>query len=222
MSRLTGAGEQRGAEVIDEQGDTVPLPVVPSSGDRPQSPGDRSERSGDRSFAERSKLSGLPPSFAPIAKKVALGLAVCLVAGAGYAGLQQIANAPADPNAPGTHSPLTSATPDEAAEGVRRAVAGEAVLQKMADAVENDKRTEFLDTIDPKAARNACTSTWKPTTSRPKSTALSSSEPPATITSKPAASTPGSCATHGATSPACCKPRSPIYSTSARRGPVPD
>ena len=30
VSRLTGAGEQRGAEVIDEQGDTVPLPVVPS------------------------------------------------------------------------------------------------------------------------------------------------------------------------------------------------
>jgi hypothetical protein len=130
----------------------VPLPVVPSSGDRSQSSGDRSERSGDRPSVERSKLSGLPPSFAPVAKKVALGLAVCLVAGAGYAGLQQIANAPADPNAPGTHSPLTSATPDEAADGVRRAVAGEAVLQKMADAVENDKRTEFLDTIDPKAA----------------------------------------------------------------------
>ena len=148
MSRLTGAGEQRGAEVIDEQGDTVPLPAVPPAGDRP-------ERSDDRASAVDGPAlrgRGIPPSFAPIAKKVALGLAVCLVAGAGYAGLRQIADAPADPNASGTHPPQTSTTPDEAAEGVRRAVAGEAVLQKMTDAVENDNRTEFLDTIDPKAA----------------------------------------------------------------------
>lgn len=148
MSRLTGAGEQRGAEVIDEQGDTVPLPAVPPAGDRP-------ERSDDRASAldgPARRGRGIPPSFAPIAKKVALGLAVCLVAGAGYAGLRQIADAPADPNASGTHPPQTSSTPDEAAEGVRRAVAGEAVLQKMTDAVENDNRTEFLDTIDPKAA----------------------------------------------------------------------
>jgi hypothetical protein len=134
--------------VIDEQGDTVPLPAVPPADDRPERADDRA--SGTDRPALRGR--GIPPSVAPIAKKVALGLAVCLVAGAGYAGLQQIANAPADPNAPGTHSPLISATPDEAADGVRRAVAGEAVLQKMADAVENDKRTEFLDTIDPKAA----------------------------------------------------------------------
>ncbi|MEV5962601.1 hypothetical protein AB0L70_12610 [Kribbella sp. NPDC051952] len=141
MSRLTGAGEQRGAEVIDEEGDTVPLPVVAPADDRPQPRGDGP--SGGRR---------LPPSFGPIAKKVALGLAVCLVAGAGYAGLQQIANAPADPNAPGAHKAQTSSTPDEAAKGVQRAVAGEAVLQKMSDAVESDNRTEFLDTIDPKAA----------------------------------------------------------------------
>ncbi|TCC50157.1 hypothetical protein E0H75_17945 [Kribbella capetownensis] len=135
MSRLTGAGEQRGAEVIDEQGDTVPLPVVPPD-DHPPQP----------------LVRKLPPAFGPIVKKVALGLAICLVAGAGYAGLRQIADAPADPNSPVAQPPQTSTTPDEAAEGVRRAVAGEAVLQKMADAVENDNRTEFLATIDPRAA----------------------------------------------------------------------
>jgi hypothetical protein len=148
VSRLTGAGEQRGAEVIDEQGDTVPLPAVPPADDRPERADDRA--SGTDRPALRGR--GIPPSVAPIAKKVALGLAVCLVAGAGYAGLRQIADAPADPNASGTHPPQTSATPDEAADGVRRAVAGEAVLQKMTDAVESDNRTEFLDTIDPKAA----------------------------------------------------------------------
>lgn len=135
MSRLTGAGEQRGAEVIDEQGDTVPLPAIPPDDHQPQ-----------------SLVRKLPPSFGPIVKKVALGLAICLVAGAGYAGLRQIADAPADPNSPVAQPPQTSTTPDEAAEGVRRAVAGEAVLQKMADAVENDNRTEFLATIDPRAA----------------------------------------------------------------------
>ncbi|MFG1623083.1 hypothetical protein [Kribbella sp. NPDC049227] len=135
MSRLTGAGEQRGAEVIEEQGDTVPLPVVSPDDHRSQ-----------------PFMRKLPPTFGPIVKKVALGLAVCLVAGAGYAGLRQIADAPADPNSPVAQPPQTSTTPDEAAEGVRRAVAGEAVLQKMADAVENDNRTEFLATIDPRAA----------------------------------------------------------------------
>jgi len=127
--------------VIDEQGDTVPLPVVPPTSDQPKPTDDRPQSGGRR----------IPPSFTPIAKKVALGLAVCLVAGAGYAGLRKIADAPADPNAAGTHPVATSTTPDEAADGVQRAVAGEAVLQKMTDAVENDNRTEFLDTIDPKA-----------------------------------------------------------------------
>ncbi|HEY4571279.1 MAG TPA: hypothetical protein VIH10_17540 [Kribbella sp.] len=147
MSRLTGAGEQRGAEVIDEQDDTVPLPVTPPPSDPPHPTDHRSE-------PDQAKSEGghKPPPVAPIVKKVALGLAVCLVAGAGYAGLRQIADAPADPNATSAHPPATSTTPDEAAAGVKRAVAGEAVLQKMADAVENDKRSEFLDTIDPKAA----------------------------------------------------------------------
>lgn len=143
MSRLTGAGEQRGAEVIDEDGDTVPMPMIPSDGD-PAQPIDHSESIDG---------SGRPP-FAPILRKVALGIAICLVAAAGYTGLQHIANAPADPNAPaGQHPPsATPTTPDQAQAGVQRAVAGEAVLQKMADAVQNEDRGEFLNTIDPKAA----------------------------------------------------------------------
>ncbi|MEI8409443.1 MULTISPECIES: hypothetical protein [unclassified Kribbella] len=140
MSRLTGAGEQRGAEVIDEQSDTVPLPAVPAVPAAPET--------ADRADDGRR----ISPTFAPIVKKVALGVAICLVAGAGYAGLRQIANAPADPGAPTTaQSPQTSATPDEAAEGVRRASVGGAVLQKMATAVEDESRSAFLATIDPKA-----------------------------------------------------------------------
>ncbi|MET9272827.1 hypothetical protein [Kribbella sp. NPDC003557] len=146
MFRLVGAGEQRRAEVIDEQGDTVPLPVIPSTGD-PREPIDHRPES-------RADGPQRPP-FAPILKKVALGVAVCLVAGAGYAGLQHIADAPADPNAPGAgQAPQsTPTTPDQAQAGVQRAVAGEAVLQKMTDAVENEDRTEFLNTIDPKATQ---------------------------------------------------------------------
>nr|WP_238351407.1 hypothetical protein [Kribbella shirazensis] len=141
---MTGAGEQRGAEVIDEDGDTVPLPMIPSAGD-PEQPSDHRQQS----YADGP---GRPP-FGPILKKVALGLAICLVAGAGYAGLQHIANAPADPGAPTAQQPpsATPTTPDQAQAGVQRAVAGEAVLQKMADAIENEDRGEFLNTIDPKA-----------------------------------------------------------------------
>jgi hypothetical protein len=132
--------------VIDEHGDTVPLPVVPS-------PGDSGERADHR--LESRTLDPQRPPFGPILKKVALGVAVCLVAGAGYAGLQHIANAPADPNAQGaSQAPQTApTTPDQAQAGVQRAVAGEAVLQKMTDAVENEDRTEFLNTIDPKATQ---------------------------------------------------------------------
>jgi hypothetical protein len=138
VSRLTGAGEQRGAEVIDEHGDTVPLPAVQPTG----APGETSARPGGRR----------PPSFGPLVRKVALGLAVCLVAGGGYVGLRQIADAPAQPGSPTTtHSAHNSNTPDEAADGVRRATAGGAVLQKMATAVDDDNRSEFLATVDPKA-----------------------------------------------------------------------
>jgi hypothetical protein len=88
----------------------------------------------------------------PLAKKVALGTAVAVVAIAAFAGLRQIADAPADPSGgQTTQAGQTSATPDEAAEGVRRAVAGEAVLQKMVDAVRGESRSEFLKTIDPQA-----------------------------------------------------------------------
>ncbi|HZX07838.1 hypothetical protein [Kribbella sp.] len=137
MSRLTGAGEQRGAEVIDEHGDTVPLPVVPSDGDPVES---------DR---HPERPSG--PPYAPILKKVAIGLAVCLVAGAGYAGLQYVADAPASPNSRGSHQPVSTPTTDQAQAGVQRAVAGEAVLQKMTDAVAHDDTHEFLNTIDPQS-----------------------------------------------------------------------
>ena len=144
MSRLTGAGEQRGAEVIDEHGDTVPLPVIPSASDAGEPLDHLSE-----SYPDGPQR----PPFAPILKKVALGVAVCLVAGAGYAGLEHIANAPADPNGVAAHQPSQSSptTPDQAQAGVQRAVAGEAVLQKMTDAVGNEDRTEFLNAIDPKA-----------------------------------------------------------------------
>ncbi|MFD7158518.1 hypothetical protein ACFV9C_28240 [Kribbella sp. NPDC059898] len=135
MSRLTGAGEQRGAEVIDEHGDTVPLPVVPSGSD-PEQPG---------------RHPGQPGPFAPVLKKVALAVAVCLVAGAGYAGLQYVANAPAGTNTRGSHQPVTTPSTDQAQAGVQRAVAGQAVLQKMADAVTNDNRGEFLNAVDPQS-----------------------------------------------------------------------
>ncbi|MEU8225209.1 hypothetical protein [Kribbella sp. NPDC048915] len=146
MFRLVGAGEQRRAEVIDEQGDTVPLPAIPSIGDAEEPIEHRPESSGD---------GPRRPPFAPILKKVALGLAVCLAAGAGYAGLEYVADAPADPNAPGASQapPSSPTTPDDAEAGVQRAVAGEAVLQKMTAAVQNEDRAEFLATIDPKAAQ---------------------------------------------------------------------
>jgi hypothetical protein len=143
--RLVGAGEQRRAEVIDEQGETVPLPVIPSIGDA-EEPLDHRPKSAD----PRQR-----PPFAPILKKVALGLAVCLAAGAGYVGLQRVADAPADPDAPSTGQvpPASPTTPDEAEAGVQRAVAGEAVLQKLTAAVESEDRAAFLAVVDPKATQ---------------------------------------------------------------------
>jgi hypothetical protein len=127
--------------VIDEHGDTVPLPAISSDSD-PREPDDHGQYVGG---------SRRPP-LGPILRKVAIGLAVCLVAGAGYAGLQRIADAPADPNGQTHAQPSTTrSTPDQAQAGVQRAVDGQAVLQKMTDAVENDNRTEFLNTIDPKS-----------------------------------------------------------------------
>ncbi|GAA1118157.1 hypothetical protein GCM10009630_14890 [Kribbella jejuensis] len=124
--------------MIDEHGDTVPLPTVSSDGGAQPPSGDGPQPK---------------PPFGPIVKKVALGVAVCLVAGAGYAGLQHVANAPADPNSRGTHQPAatTSSPPDQAQDGVQRAVAGDAVLQKLTDAVETENRSEFMSVIDPKA-----------------------------------------------------------------------
>ncbi|WP_433168014.1 hypothetical protein [Kribbella sp. CA-247076] len=129
--------------MIDEHSDTVPLPAIPPPPHRP--PSETAGRTAERT-------GRVPPPFGPIVKKVALGLAIVLVAGAGYAGLRQIADAPAAPGAPtAAESPQTSPTPDEAAEGVRRASVGGAVLQKMATAIEDDSRSAFLAAVDPRA-----------------------------------------------------------------------
>lgn len=156
MSRvtpLTGAGEQRRADVIDEQGDTLPLPTVPDPSDPGRETLDPAHRlppvdpGSPESEREPSK-----PDRGPLLRKVATGLAIGVVAVAAFAGLRQIADAPAEPGAPGNtaESPgATSPTPDEAAEGVRRAAAGEAVLQKMAEAIRTESRSGFLETIDP-------------------------------------------------------------------------
>ncbi|WP_246486207.1 hypothetical protein [Kribbella qitaiheensis] len=95
----------------------------------------------------------LPTSLSPVLlKRIALGMAVVVVAGAGYLGLRNVANAPADPGAHGNNGvPGQSKSPDEASEGVRRAVQGEAVLQRMADAVKSESRGTFMSTIDPQA-----------------------------------------------------------------------
>src|SRR6266536_1266226 len=57
--------------------------------------------------------------------------------------------------------------------------------------------------------RNVCTSTWKPTTWKPKSACLKPSAPPAGITRPNAALTSGSCTTRGATNSASCSRSSP-------------
>jgi hypothetical protein len=89
-----------------------------------------------------------------LVRRVALGLAIGAVLAAGYAGLRQVADAPADPAAPPVagSTGLPSSSPAEASAGVRRAVAGEAVLQKMADAVNSGSRNSFLAAVDPQAA----------------------------------------------------------------------
>jgi hypothetical protein len=108
---------------------------------------------GDKPPEEGSWKGVVWPLPRPLVKRIALGAAVGVVGVAAFAGLRQLADAPADPSgANGTPSPgQTSTTPDEASEGVRRAVAGEAVLQKMVDAVRAENRADFLKTIDPQA-----------------------------------------------------------------------
>ncbi|HEU4948623.1 MAG TPA: hypothetical protein VFT31_15850 [Kribbella sp.] len=102
----------------------------------------------------------LPPAAAPsghphgrLIRRVALGLAVGLVAVGGYAGLREVADAPTDsrpvPSSQSPNQPTASQT--AASEGVRRAVAGEAVLQRMADGVRTGSRSAFLATVDPQA-----------------------------------------------------------------------
>ncbi|WP_433021751.1 hypothetical protein [Kribbella sp. CA-294648] len=162
MTSLTGAGEQRGAEVVDEHGRTASATdgderVSPSEQTTIQIPAQHAAGNGQQRppLAEALRVAGAWSSaHGPIVQKVAIGVAVCLVGVAGFAGLRKIADAPADPGAQGTSVQTPSAeksTPDEAAEGVRRAAAGQAVLQKMADAIEEERKASFLDTIDPKA-----------------------------------------------------------------------
>src|SRR6266702_7890128 len=57
--------------------------------------------------------------------------------------------------------------------------------------------------------RNVCTSTWKPTTWKPKSAGWKPSAPPAGITRPNAALTSGSCTTRGATNSASCSRSAP-------------
>jgi hypothetical protein len=175
----TGAGEQRGAEVIDEQGGTRPTdlptpqparaadPLTPQSvkpvSDQTtilipaqHSAGGSSPLLGNLGLDKLGNLKNLklPANLSPaLLKRVALGMAVVVVAGAGYAGLRNVANAPAEPGGAHGHNgvPGQSQSPDEAAEGVRRAVEGEAVLQRMADAVKTDSRGTFMSAIDPQA-----------------------------------------------------------------------
>lgn len=162
MTPLTGAGEQRGAEVVDEYGGTRPPAddafgehrVSPSEQTTIQIPAQHAVGEGPGRPTAIQAVSTWSSAHGPIVKKVALGVAVCLVGVAGFAGLRKIADAPAAPDARGnsTQSPgADKSTPDEAAEGVRRAAAGQAVLQKMADAIDERRKASFLDTIDPKA-----------------------------------------------------------------------
>ena len=187
MAFLTGAGKQQGAEVNEDQRETMPLPAIPPpgtsttdttptppAGQNPQGTPNSPDGSIPASEQETVVLPakhagaggpGLPGGGpgawlaaaggrGPLIKKIALGVAIGVVAVAAFAGLRQIADAPADPaGAPGNtaQSSNPTPTPDEAAEGVRRAVAGEAVLQKMADAVKSESRTSFLGEVDPKA-----------------------------------------------------------------------
>ncbi len=169
MTPLTGAGEQRGAEVIDEQSGTLPPRDPSADGDGPDrgslDRGSPSEQTTIQIPAQHA-VDGIkrPPvleatgaflsSHGPIVKKVALGVAVCLVGTAGFAGLRKIADAPADPGAVGNSAQTpggSSSTPDDVAEGVRRNAVGQAVLQKMAEAIKTESRSAFLDTIDPQA-----------------------------------------------------------------------
>jgi hypothetical protein len=159
VTPLTGAGEQRGAEVVEERGSALPPVdgeerVSPSEQTTIQIPAQHAVGEGPGRPTAIQTVNTWTSAHGPIIKKVALGVAVCLVGVAGFAGLRKIADAPADPGAVGNTVQTPGAdksTPDEAAEGVRRAAAGQAVLQKMADAIQDERKSSFLDTIDPKA-----------------------------------------------------------------------
>ena len=160
MTPLTGAGEQRGAEVIDEQSgaraqspvDGFPEQASPSEQTTIQIPAQHAAADAPKRPPTFEALGTWTLANGTLLRRVAMGVAISVVAVGGYVGLQKLADAPAEPGAPGnTAQPQTSSTPDEAAEGVRRAAAGQSVLQKMADAVLNESRGSFLSTVDPEA-----------------------------------------------------------------------
>lgn len=92
-----------------------------------------------------------PQSVGQLTRRVALGLAIGLAASAGYVGIRQIGR-DQDGLPPAGPSPTSTVTsPDEAAEGVRRATVGGVVLQAMADAVGNGDRAGFLAVVDPRS-----------------------------------------------------------------------
>ncbi|NEA36672.1 hypothetical protein [Streptomyces sp. SID13031] len=156
MTPLTGADEQRGAEVVDRHDGALPPAddgqrVPPSEQTTISIPAQHAVGDGGQRPPLLRAAGTWTSAHGPIVKKVALGVAVCLVGVAGFAGLRKIADAPADPGAQSNNVQTPDSTPDEAAEGVRRAAAGQAVLQKMADAIEEERKSSFLDTLDPKA-----------------------------------------------------------------------
>lgn len=125
MTPLTGAGEQRGAEVIDEQSgarsqspvDGFPEQASPSEQTTIQIPAQHAAADAPKRPPTFEALGTWTLAHGTLLRRVALGLAISVVAVTGYVGLQKLADAPAEPGAPGnTAQPQTSSTPDEAAE----------------------------------------------------------------------------------------------------------
>jgi len=141
--------------VIDEQNgvrpaaDGLPEQGSPSEQTTIQIPAQHAAADGPKRPPTFEALGTWTLAHGTLVRRIALGVAISVVAVGGYVGLQKLADAPAEPGAPGnTAQPETSSTPDE---GVRRAAVGQAVLQKMADAVLNESRGSFLSTVDPDA-----------------------------------------------------------------------
>jgi hypothetical protein len=94
------------------------------------------------------------PGQGRLLRRIALALAVSVVVVAGYAGLREVADAPPDraPTVPGRSVGVAGVSPPNAADDVRRATEGGAVLRKLTDAVHTGSRSAFLSVADPKTA----------------------------------------------------------------------